>query len=76
MSGSFNSSLLNIFFNFIPDFQVGLDNWPCFQRPTAKGYLLVFGKRKVRVDQTRLLKVGRAMLDPEMVVQYLGGTNR
>lgn len=39
-------------------------------------YLLAGGKREVRVDQSRLLKVGRAMRDPEMVVQYLGGTNR
>ena len=39
-------------------------------------YLLVGGKREVRVDQSRLLKVGRAMRDPETVVRYLGGTNR
>lgn len=37
-------------------------------------YLLVGGKREVCVDQSRLLKVGRAMRDPELMVRYLGET--
>ncbi len=44
----FQFFLAQYFFNFIPDFQVGLDDWPCFHRPTAKGYLLVVGKRGAR----------------------------
>ena len=38
-------------------------------------YLLVGGKREVRVDQSRLLSVGKAMRDPELTVQYLGASN-
>ncbi|MCT4554789.1 MAG: hypothetical protein N4A53_08900 [Pelagimonas sp.] len=39
-------------------------------------YLLVGGKREVRVDRSRLLKVGKAMRDPDLMVQYLGGKSR
>ena len=41
----------------------------------SRHYLLVGGKREVRVDQSRLLKVGKAMRDPELTVQYLGASN-
>ena len=37
-------------------------------------YLLAGGKREVRVDQSRLLKVGKAMRDPDLVVRYLGAS--
>lgn len=35
-------------------------------------YLLIAGDRQVCVDQSRLLSVGKAMREPELVVQYLG----
>lgn len=39
---------------------------------SSRHYLLVGGKREVRVDQSRLLIVGKAMRDPALSVQYLG----
>ena len=38
----------------------------------GRHYLLVGRKRAVRIGQSRLLKVGNAMRDPELMVQYLG----
>ncbi|AXI55004.1 hypothetical protein C1J05_11330 [Sulfitobacter sp. JL08] len=35
-------------------------------------YLLVGGERQVCVDQSRLLQVGKAMNDRDLMVQYFG----
>lgn len=37
-------------------------------------YLLIAGDRQACVDQAKLLSVGKAMRDPELVVQYLGSS--
>ncbi|WP_157994888.1 hypothetical protein [Paracoccus tegillarcae] len=41
----------------------------------SRHYLLVGGKREVRVDQSRLLTVGRAMSEPALSVRYLGSAS-
>ncbi|MFY0661458.1 MAG: hypothetical protein JXR15_13275 [Shimia sp.] len=37
-------------------------------------YLLIAGDRQVCINQSCLLKVGKAMRDPKLMVQYLGGS--
>lgn len=41
-------------------------------KDTTRFYLLVGRERQVCVDQSRLIKVGKAMRDKELTVQYLG----
>ena len=41
---------------------------------TSRFYLLIGRERQVCVDQSRLIKVGKAMRDRELAVQYLGTT--
>ena len=39
-------------------------------------FLLVGRERRVCVDQSRIMEVGKAMRDPDLMVQYLGTAER